>query len=1709
MANSEASSIDHGARAAQDTPVSFPTICTPVDPSFHSRPRADSQSHFRLRPALAALQNTFISRRRASSVSDAASQRSASIAHSAHLARFVGLGAEPRPRTSSTATVTVKSISLPARPNTKRHPSALDFPILESPDEAMSRAPRIPSFHMDSEFGRDLGLSLGLNPRFSTTSTGTIRAHSVSLTPEESRAVKDSFVQNQLDMHQPRVAPETLAPLSGTGSAQELRSASSTPGYAQARDATLLTSGALIPTPNPALSSSSLAIDAAARLVADQSMVATETSVDAHPAADLACPYPSHAQHENDLYSEGVRVIGGTLPASPVLTPLVSGASSPRVLRSPAISPIRSTFVSPPRSTTVSPVRSISLASPHHSVAMGTAPPSPVNPLSTSTLTVPTAVPLSPSHTSPIPFPSSEDNESYTSDDGSEFVSQYAYSRQSGCDTPALYTGTTNTSPTLSVTRTALGEVSPALRLGPGMGYAGVGTYAGGGVHGGVFFGAGDGPCAGLLQPKTGDRMEFERDTDYLLPDGSNRSINAESSGRSINAESSGQSTHAKSSRSGYAGSSSATGIRARVSSLRTNQTLSALIPAFMKRARRKSKVVRDETEEPERLRGRKNKKTKKIGEPESREESCVRAESSRVRTESSRPRTDSVSSSCAVSDDEDDISPVSSDLDLLSADPFASTVQLKVGAWSQMYASYGRRKSSSVPARDSGSSNTLPPILDVASADDRSDVHVDCSSSLYDDEESEEESSIRIYSHGRGRSLSQPDVYTIPIEPLHQSTTTRRSGSSLGGRRRRRPALPDRPSLPTLSTLTRTNVVIPMPKTTPAARFPAEPWDAISHGEQRTGMSGTRSSLATRGLGSLVLPLSVPGSPVRATSGFPRSPMRSRMGSVVGMGSESSIAEDEDEEEAPAETSALSVAGDAEAWWSNPSSRTDSRRGSFMSSAAAEDEELDEPTVSMPVSFSEDVAVQDTVASTARIRDSASGSEASNRLSQGSLDVSSDAFLQKLDELDAIHSTTPPPSDRSSSEHGSSELSVDEHAGMPVLTEFSTGAGPRYAANSAGGMYGGGFNNAGAGGYRKQGSGDGWKNGSGGQGGNGYYGAGGGTGGNGDNGPHRQPPVDSESDESSSESESDEPFARRGRDARGQATKAKAVRSQSMPRQALSASARGTNRQTAPTKGSSGDESDDVPLAQRIPTALKAQKSIRVQDKAERDERRQKRLDRMRRRAVEQNAPTGGEGGVAADELAKRLLTVKVGSSDMSRGPGPLASPRSPAPATRHPPDSAVAGTSGLFPASDIRSRTLSNVSHMTRSRTHTRNPSAEQQAPPTPSVPQVSVSRSGTMSKRRPSAPEPPVPLTSLARSGTTKSRPSHDEPRAALSRSGTAYRYRGGSKTDDEGESSRFQRSRSIRDPSGARPPMPPMPPIESIPLSARRPSQQEPQTPFVVEQRIYIGDRQKFVVVDVGSPGLTAKDILDVAKQRGELEISGVGGWQLWEQSNECGMERPVRDFELINDVLKSWNPEKRASSLLRTALSPTNILEQNIPSSSPTMSGWVMWASKPGKWSKRWLELKEHSLFVCKSDKGKDQTFLCGVSNFDAYIVTHMQRAPKGFVFAAKSTEGSGVFEKEEDSSHVFSCDREIGEVWLNKILLARSYVLQQERAVFSRPFNASSLAPSRSLLSRSGTKKSTVSSRSATSQNQGPLIQDLNPSPFVEGSLLAKAAHGM
>lgn len=88
-----------------------------------------------------------------------------------------------------------------------------------------------------------------------------------------------------------------------------------------------------------------------------------------------------------------------------------------------------------------------------------------------------------------------------------------------------------------------------------------------------------------------------------------------------------------------------------------------------------------------------------------------------------------------------------------------------------------------------------------------------------------------------------------------------------------------------------------------------------------------------------------------------------------------------------------------------------------------------------------------------------------------------------------------------------------------------------------------------------------------------------------------------------------------------------------------------------------------------------------------------------------------------------------------------------------------------------------------------------------------------------------------------------------------------------------------------------------------------------------------------------------------------------------------------------------------------------------------------------------MSLYSHSgLFIISPDnqlQGKDEVFLCSLSNFDAYTVTRAYKAPKPFVFAVKSTDNLTFFENKADYLHMFSCQARDGLKWVEKILVAR------------------------------------------------------------------------
>ncbi|KAF8321973.1 uncharacterized protein EI90DRAFT_3078356 [Cantharellus anzutake] len=305
----------------------------------------------------------------------------------------------------------------------------------------------------------------------------------------------------------------------------------------------------------------------------------------------------------------------------------------------------------------------------------------------------------------------------------------------------------------------------------------------------------------------------------------------------------------------------------------------------------------------------------------------------------------------------------------------------------------------------------------------------------------------------------------------------------------------------------------------------------------------------------------------------------------------------------------------------------------------------------------------------------------------------------------------------------------------------------------------------------------------------------------------------------------------------------------------------------------------------------------------------------------------------------------------------------------------------------------------------------------------------------------------------------------------------------------------------------------------------------------EQKIFVETQQKFCVVRIGV-GMRARDVLEAVATKGMLHHPDTGdqrtgGWMLFEVVGDLGLERPLREYELVAEIFGTWDRHQSTNYFIVKRSNLRSVLSlKNMPSSPPINQGVVQWRSRKGKWSKRSLRLCEHSLLISKKDSGKDEELLCSLGNFDAYTMSRDYRSPKPYVFALRSTDSPRIFEDLNDSVHIFSCEKGDGEHWVQTVMLARSYVLRQERSVLFpgqsqilHPTRSHTLHPTTNLhnsmppthATPRGLGRSSTSVRSHTSTNSArlpsrkptvpsaPLI-DLNKNMFAEGSLLAMAS---
>ena len=147
--------------------------------------------------------------------------------------------------------------------------------------------------------------------------------------------------------------------------------------------------------------------------------------------------------------------------------------------------------------------------------------------------------------------------------------------------------------------------------------------------------------------------------------------------------------------------------------------------------------------------------------------------------------------------------------------------------------------------------------------------------------------------------------------------------------------------------------------------------------------------------------------------------------------------------------------------------------------------------------------------------------------------------------------------------------------------------------------------------------------------------------------------------------------------------------------------------------------------------------------------------------------------------------------------------------------------------------------------------------------------------------------------------------------------------------------------------------------------------------------------------------------------------------LMESFSQLELDRPVRMYENILDILNSWASDSQnflVVSLTRDG-GPQNIQPGGAPLERPVESSFhVYHSSRPGKWNKRWVTLRSDGQVVVAKKLGVDQANICHLSDYDIYTPTAYQiskkiKSPKKICFAIKSQQKSNLFLNTENFVH--------------------------------------------------------------------------------------------
>ncbi|KAI2615862.1 hypothetical protein GGR54DRAFT_611355 [Hypoxylon sp. NC1633] len=202
----------------------------------------------------------------------------------------------------------------------------------------------------------------------------------------------------------------------------------------------------------------------------------------------------------------------------------------------------------------------------------------------------------------------------------------------------------------------------------------------------------------------------------------------------------------------------------------------------------------------------------------------------------------------------------------------------------------------------------------------------------------------------------------------------------------------------------------------------------------------------------------------------------------------------------------------------------------------------------------------------------------------------------------------------------------------------------------------------------------------------------------------------------------------------------------------------------------------------------------------------------------------------------------------------------------------------------------------------------------------------------------------------------------------------------------------------------------------------------------DRNVAVRYKQHTFSVEV-TPDTTTDDILiETSKMMGSNDM-GPTNCVLVEIYGALGLERRLRRYERIRDVMNSWDRDTLNQLTIRVSGSEDDNWDldiRSVPGRNEPLQGFQLYmyhSNRPGKWNKRWITLLDNGQVLSAkkpntNSADKDSASLCRLTDYDIYTPTESQmrrhiKPPKRYCFAVKSQQKTTVFMNTENFVQYF------------------------------------------------------------------------------------------